>query len=129
MERWQKTAERANAAPPDDVPIVLATEGPHGPVIYAANRAARMAGINIGARVVDMRALCPDLHVEYADVAGDTAAINKLVLWARRWCPWTVADGPDGLVLDTTGSDHLFGGEAAMLVEMETRLSLLGLTA
>ncbi len=129
MERWQKIAERVNAAPPDDVPMVLATEGPHGPVIHATNRAARIAGISTAARVVDMRALCPDLHVEYADVAGDTTAMGQLVLWARRWCPWTVADGPSGLVLDTTGSDHLFGGEAAMLVEMETRLSLLGLTS
>jgi protein ImuB len=39
-----------------------------------------------------------------------------------------VVDGTDGLILDTTGSDHLWGGEAAMLVEMETRLSLLGMT-
>ena len=129
MERWQKMAERMNAAPPDDVPLVLATQGPHGPVIYATNRAARIAGIGTGARVTDMRALCPDLHVEYADIAGDIAALDRLVLWARRWCPWTAADGPDGLVLDTTGSDHLFGGEAAMLVDMETRLSLLGLSA
>jgi len=52
-----------------------------------------------------------------------------LVLWARRWCPWSVRDGEDGLILDTTGSDHLMGGEAAMLREMETQLSTLGLSA
>jgi protein ImuB len=121
--------ERASAAPPDDVAVVLATEGRHGPVIHAANRAARLAGIGVGARIVDVKAVCPDLHVEYADVAGDRLALERLMLWARRWCPWTVADGADGLILDTTGADHLLGGEAAMLVEMETRLSLLGLTA
>lgn len=129
MERWQKVMERQNAAPPDDLAIVLATEGQHGPVIHATNRAARLAGIAAGARVVDMRAVCPDLQVEYADVAGDKRALDRLALWARRWCPWTVVDGPDGLILETTGSDHLLGGEAAMLVEMETRLSLLGLTS
>ncbi len=121
--------ERQNDAPPDDLAVVLATEGPHGPVIHAANRAARLAGIAAGARVVDMRAICPDLRVEYADVQGDRQALDRLRLWARRWCPWTVVDGPDGLILDTTGSDHLWGGEALMLEEMETRLSLLGLTA
>jgi protein ImuB len=121
--------ERKCDAPPDDLAVVLAIEGPHGPVIHATNRAARLAGIMAGARVVDMRAICPDLRVEYADVAGDRQAVERLALWARRWCPWTVVDGPDGLILDTTGSDHLLGGEAAMLVEMETRLSLLGLTA
>jgi protein ImuB len=129
MERWQKQTERTGVASPDDVAVVLATEGPHGPVIHAANRAARLVGIVRGARVVDMRAICPDLRVEYADVAGDRRALDRLMLWARRWCPWTVVDGPDGLIFETTGADHLWGGEAAMLVEMETRLSLLGLTA
>jgi protein ImuB len=129
MERWQRGMARQGAAPPDDVAMVLAVEGAHGPVIHATNRAARLAGIATGARVVDVRAICPDLQVEYADVAGDKRALGRLMLWARRWCPWTVADGADGLILDTTGSDHLMGGEAAMLVEMETRLSLLGLSA
>ncbi len=121
--------ERQGGAPPDDIPIVLAREGHHGPVIHAANRTARVNGILPGSRVVDMRAICPELQVEFADEAGDRAALDRLVLWARRWCPWTVRDGDDGLILDTTGSDHLMGGEAAMLVEMETQLSLMGLTA
>jgi protein ImuB len=129
MERWQTVMQRQGSTPPDEVAVALATEGPHGPVIHAVNRAARLAGIAPGARVVDMRAICPDLRVEYADVQGDQRALDRLMLWTRRWCPWTVVDGPDGLILDTTGSDHLLGGEAAMLEEMEARLSTLGLTA
>jgi protein ImuB len=129
MERWQKQMERQGDAPPDDLAIVLATEGPHGPVIHASNRTARLAGILPDARVVDMRAICPDLQVEYADIEGDRRALERLMLWARRWCPWTVVDGVNGLILDTTGSDHLMGGEPAMLEEMEARLSLLGMTA
>ena len=129
MERWQRVMARQHAAPPDDIAVVLATEGQHGPVIHATNRTARQAGVQAGARVVDMRAICPELQVEYADLAGDRAALDRLVLWARRWCPWTARDGDGGLILDTTGSDHLMGGEGAMLVAMETQLSLLGLTA
>lgn len=116
-------------APPDDIAVVLAAEGQHGPVIHATNRTARLQGASVGTRVVDARAVCPDLRVEYADVAGDRVALSRLMLWSRRWCPWTVVDGDDGLILETTGSDHLFGGEAGLLIEMETRLSLLGLTA
>jgi protein ImuB len=127
MDRWQRVMERQGTAPPDDIAIVLATEGQHGPVIHATNRAARLAGIAEGARVVDVKAINPDLRVEYADVAGDRVALDRLMLWARRWCPWSVTDGADGLILDTTGADHLLGGEVAMLVDMETRLSLLGL--
>jgi len=121
--------ERLGNAPSDDIPFVLAREGRHGPIIHAANRTARINGIHVGARVVDMRAICPEVQVEYVDPAEDRAALDRLMLWARRWCPWTVRDGEDGLILDTTGSDHLMGGEAAMLVEMETQLALLGLTA
>ena len=79
--------------------------------------------------MVDMRAICPELQVEYADVQSDAQALSRLMLWVRRWCPWSVTDGADGLILDTTGSDHLMGGEASMLAEMEARLSLLGVTS
>ncbi len=117
-----------HAAPPDDLPVVLASEGPHGPVVYAANRAAKLTGIEEGRRVTDMRAFCPELRVEYADVAGDVAVLERLMLWSRRWCPWSVVDGPRGLILDTTGADHLWGGEATMLADMQARFAGLGLT-
>ena len=120
---------RHGNAPPDEVPVVLAREGQHGPVVHAANRAARQDGVQVGSRVVDMRAICPELQVEYADVAGDRAALDRLVFWVRRWCPWSVRDGDDGIILDTTGSDHLMGGEAQMLATMEAELAMLGLTA
>lgn len=129
MERWTRNRERNHDAPPDDIPVVLAVEGPHGPVIHAANRAARIAGVNAGNRVVDMRAVCPELLVEYADISGDRRALERLKFWARRWCPWTVADGDDGLILDTTGADHLWGGEAPMLEDIEARFALSGITA
>ncbi|WP_366933080.1 Y-family DNA polymerase [Pseudooctadecabacter sp.] len=127
MNRWQWHMDRAGQAPPPEVPVALAVEGPHGPVIHATNRAADQHGIRIGARVVDMRALVPDLRVDFADVGGDRAALGRLMLWVRRWCPWSTVDGPAGLVMDTTGSDHLWGGEAAMLREIEGKLSTLGL--
>ena len=129
MERWLAWAARQGEAIPDDLPVALAVEGPHGPVIHATNRAAEAEGIHPGARVVDMRALCPNARITFADVAGDKAALAKLMLWARRWCPWTATDGAAGLVLDTTGSDHLFGDEPAMLREIEGKLSSLGLTS
>lgn len=119
--------ERHGNAPADNIPVVLAHEAQHGPVVHATNLTARRNGIHAGARVADMRAVCSELQVEHADIAGDRAALDRLVLWARRWCPWTVRDGDTGIILDTTGSDHLLGGEAAMLIEMETQLALLGL--
>jgi len=129
MERWLRWSTQHSQRPPEDLPLVLATEGTHGPIVYASNRAAEVEGVHIGARIVDMQALCPNLRIEYADVGGDQAALARLMLWMRRWCPWTATDGAAGLVLDTTGCDHLFGGEAAMLRDMEERLAGLGLSA
>jgi len=132
MERWLRAQQRAGNAATDDLPQVLAVEGAHGPIVHAANRAAHLAGVTDGARVVDMRALCPALRVDYADTGGDRAALDRLALWARRWCPWTAVDaasGGQGLILDTTGTDHLWGGEAAMLEDITAQLSLLGVSA
>nr|WP_089900268.1 DNA polymerase Y family protein [Loktanella fryxellensis] len=126
MDRWLRSAAARQDAPPDDLPVVLATDGPHGPVVSATNRAGRMAGVRCGLRVVDMRALCPGLHVVPADPDGDRAVLDRLVLWARRWCPWTAPDGPDGIVMDATGSDHLWGGPAEMLRAIEGSLGALG---
>ena len=132
IEQWKKQAERLGNPMPEDVPSALATAGPHGPLIHAANRAARLAGVLPYSRVVDMRALCPSLQVAWADPGREREALERLALWARRWCPWTVVDdsaGGHGLILDTTGADHLWGGEQAMLREIEGRLSMIGVTA
>ena len=136
MERWRKIQERSGNALPDDLPQALAVDGAHGPVIHAVNRAAHLAGVTAGARVADMRALCPQLRVDHADCEGDRAALERLAFWTRRWCPWSVADGwatggrdGHGLILDTTGSDHLWGGEAEMLEQMEASLSVLGFSS
>ncbi len=132
VERWLRQAGRLGDPVPEDVPLALSLAGPHGPVVHAANRAAALAGVRTGARVVDMRALCPALRVECADPGLDRAALDRLALWARRWCPWTAVDdsaGGHGLILDTTGADHLWGGEAAMLREIEGRFAVLGLSA
>ncbi len=129
MARWLRRAADRHDAPPDNLPVVLAAEGPHGPVATAANRAARMAGLHPGARIVDIRALSPDVRVARADPDGDKTALVGLMLWARRWCPWTAVDGGDGIVMDTTGSDHLWGGEAMMLRDIEGTLGALGFGA
>jgi protein ImuB len=128
MDRWRITAKRSGKALWGDTPFVLTLEGHHGEVVHAANAPARALGMASDARLVDMRAICPNLRAEPADPRGDHEALKKLVFWARRWCPWSAIDGEDGFVLDTTGADHLLGGETAMLADMEARLAVTGLS-
>ncbi|KIT17244.1 hypothetical protein jaqu_09750 [Jannaschia aquimarina] len=134
MERWWTLQARRGDAPPDDLPVLLAVEGTHGPVIHGLSRMATARGARIGQRVVDARAAAPDLVVEWADEPGDAAFLERLSHWCTRWSPWVAVDpahgpGAGALVLDTTGVDHLFGGEAEMLRDIEARLSGLGLSS
>ena len=108
---------------------MLAREGTHGPVIHDVNSAAQALGMKAGARVTDMRALVPALQVEDAAPDADAADLAMLAHWSRRWCPWTQGEGVAGLLLDTTGSDHLHGGERAMMRDMARAFAAAGLGA
>lgn len=74
----------------------------------------------------EARAFCPGLVVRPADPRADQRMLGALRRWALRYCPWVAEEGRDGLVLDITGSAHLWGGEAALRVDMEARLARAG---
>ena len=75
----------------------------------------------------DARIMCPDLVTLPANKGADTRFLHMLARWAGRYCPWVGLEGGDGLVLDVTGSAHLFGGELSMLEDMTHRLVRAGL--
>ena len=129
IERWQKHRLQMGEAVSDEAPVALWVDGAHGPVVHDLNRAAQMAGVRRGARVVDMRSICPALQTVPAEPENDVAALGRLMFWARRWGPFSATDGDDGLVIDTTGTAHLFGGEDAMLADIQGRFACAGLTA
>ena len=128
MERWRRITAQQRTLPGDEVPVVLARDGTHGPVLHALSAQARQRGMHAGMRVVDAQAIHPDLHVEPSDAPGDQALLKRLVMWARRWSPWTVAE-TDGILLDVSGVAHLFGQEPGLLRDMATRFAMQGLSA
>ena len=76
------------------------------------------------------QALVPGLVIMDADPTADRAALERLALWAlHQYAPVVCADPPDGLVIDTTGADHLHGGEEAMLRAIVGRLRTSGIAA
>ncbi|CAM5592486.1 protein ImuB [Aquamicrobium terrae] len=80
--------------------------------------------------VAKAQALVPGLVIMDADPAADDAGLDKLALWAlQRISPVVMTDPPDGLVIDTTGADHLHGGEAAMLASLVQRFAAAGVEA
>jgi len=90
--------------------------------------AAAERGAHAGARLTDARALDPALVAVAADVEGDAALVRRLAQWAARWSPLVEVDGADGLRLDVTGVEHLFGGERGLVRDVRQRFTKMGLT-
>ena len=74
--------------------------------------------------------MVPDLLVQDAEPVADAEALERLAFGCmQRFAPVVAADPPDGIVIDSTGADHLHGGEAAMLEGLVGRLAMSGVTA
>ncbi|KQO77626.1 nucleotidyltransferase [Rhizobium sp. Leaf262] len=99
-------------------------------VIAAQDAAATAVGLRLGMPVSKAQAIIPGLIVEELQAADDAKALRDLAFWFLRiYAPIVAPDPPDGLVLDTTGADHLHGNENLMLTGMVNRLHGLGFTA
>ena len=121
LDRWRLGEGCAQGEGADAEPLALIAETAHGPRLAAVNRAGQQAGARPGTMLADARAVCPGLAVHPSDPAGDLAFLESLALWAQRWGRWSALDPPDGLpdglVVDTSGVTHLFGGEDALLAD------------
>ncbi|HEX4097960.1 MAG TPA: DNA polymerase Y family protein, partial [Caulobacteraceae bacterium] len=102
-------------------------------MLSAVNPAARRLGLRRGQSHADACAIVPLLETAPADPDQDAAALRRLALWAERYSPTVAVDelqpGFEGLMLDMTGAAHLFGGEGALLQEIERRLIQAGIPA
>ncbi|MFN3314404.1 MAG: DNA polymerase Y family protein, partial [Hyphomonas sp.] len=92
------------------------------------NATARAGGLHPGMRVSDARASLPHLGLEQIDRDADAAGLRALADWMVRASPHVALDGPEGLMLETTGCAHLFGGEAGMTAMLSERLGASGYT-
>lgn len=78
--------------------------------------------------MADARALAPGLTTEPADPTADAEGLRVLTRWCGRYSPWTAPDGVDGVIVESSGCDHLFGGEAVLLNDLVDRLTRAGIT-
>ena len=108
-------------------PFVLVVEQANRVFLYDVNRAAEALGLTPGMMLSDARAAVPDIRTAEANPRGDARFLKSLLRWATRTSPLVARNGNDGLFLDTTGCDHLYGGEAAMLAGMLEQLHRFGL--
>ena len=115
------------------MPFALTERTVRGLVLSAVNAPARALGLHRGQSHADACAIVPELAAAPAEPERDAAALSRLALWAERFSPAVAVDdlqpGLEGLMLDMTGGAHLFGGEGALLQELERRLAAAGIPA
>jgi len=111
---------------PEDGPLVISRRASNALYIHALNRHAQRLGLYRNQPLANAQAIVRRLRVLPADEKADAALLDSIADWCDRFTPWVACDAPDGLLLDITGSAHLFGGEAAMLQLVRTKLAAQG---
>lgn len=128
--KTDRIRRKVGNALPAEAPFVLIGRDGNRRAIVAADANARLAGLHAGMPVAKAQALVPGLTIQDADDTADAEALDRLAVWfLQRIAPIVAADAPDGIVIDTTGADHLHGGEKAMLSSIVGRLTASGLVA
>lgn len=103
--------------------------------LVGVNRIALKQNLVPGMMLADARAIQPALLTLPARREEDRQALYTLSRWADRYAPWVAvetrpADLPDigdgGVWLNITGCAHLFGGEDAMLKQIENDVAHFG---
>ena len=110
-------------------PLAIIARAGNADRITCLSVEAEAEGLVRGMALADARALCPGLVTRPADTLAEAAFLRGLARWAVRFSPRVATDGTDGLMLDIAGVAHLFGGESALLAEVEAGLARLGVGA
>lgn len=85
-------------------------------------------GLTPGMTLADSRARQPGLMVVEMDEATDRHWLDRMARRCIGWSPLVTTVSPDGITLDITGSDHLFGGEEGLTAEVEEAFATAGMT-
>lgn len=113
-----------------NAPLLLVAMVASRQIVASACAASMRAGVRVGMVLADARALLrQEPVVAAAEPEKDAAGLESLARWAMRWSPIVSSDRPDGIVLDITGCEHLFGGERPLVESLTRGLRRLGLTA
>ncbi len=109
-------------------PLAVVGDRNGAQVIMSLSAAAEAAGLTADQPLRDATAMCPDLVTVPANPQAEAWFLTGLRRWAGKFSPWVAEEPPGGLLVDLTGCAHLFGGEAALLAQVEAECEALGLS-
>lgn len=113
---------------PPEAPLAMVAKVRGALRLGAVNGAARDRGMAVGMALADARAVLPDLIVADMDEDADAHWLTRLARRCGAWSPHVMVTPPDGLVMESTGVDHLFGGEAGLAAQVEDAMAEIGMT-
>ncbi|SPF79600.1 Y-family DNA polymerase [Pseudoprimorskyibacter insulae] len=111
-----------------DQPLAVVRDTGQMQVVCSVSDVASAAGVHVGQPLRDAHAMCANLVTRLHNPHAEAAFLGVLHRWAGKFSPWIAQQTPDSLVIDLTGCTHLFGGEEALLAEVDGDCAGLGLT-
>ena len=111
-----------------EAPLAVVTDIRNMQVLVSLSAAASDAGLTPGQPLRDAQAMCPGLVARLQNPVAEAVFLGGLRRWAGKFSPWVAEEPPEGLMVDLTGCAHLFGGEMALLHQVEAECADLGLT-
>ncbi len=111
---------------PDADALVISAGADNRPVIYAANDAARQAGIKANMSVAAARALVEPLLVIPRQPERERCAIHNLACWAGQFTPAVSIHQDEGLLLDVAATLTMHQGLATLINKLRVGLHTLG---
>ncbi|AZL61002.1 DNA polymerase Y family protein [Tabrizicola piscis] len=123
-------AERVQRLRRDVVPAPLVVVGDVGgaQVLTSVSAEAEAVGLREGQGLRDATAIYPNLLTAPADPLNEARFLAVMRRWAGRFSPWVAEEAPAGLMIDLSGTAHLFGGEGAVLAQVFQDCADMGLT-
>ncbi|MCR9216767.1 MAG: DNA polymerase Y family protein [bacterium] len=137
MTRWHVDTVRRRSREQRDSgqPIVLIEKQRQRQVVVQCCRRAQSHGVRSGMPLVQATALLPAGQGCIAPFEPETSrrSLHRLAVWAQRFSPLVAVDDsterPDTLLLDVTGCDRVWSGEASLLHAVADSMRLLSIEA
>jgi protein ImuB len=122
IDRRHLSQRKNSGSPAEEAPFATVANAAGRRLLAAVNPAAASAGLAPGMPLADALSFLPGLATAAAEPAEDAAALRRLAEWCSRYSPWTAPDGADGVLIEITGSAHLWGGERKLAADLMARL-------
>ena len=111
-----------------EAPLVVVRDTGQTQVVASLSQLASEAGLHVGQPLRDAHAMCATLLTRQQNPHAEAAFLGVLHRWAGKFSPWVAHEAPDALIIDLTGCAHLFGGETALIAQVQDDCADLGLS-